>query len=199
MLATVITILAAVLFVGLLVTLLLISIHNRLVRLRTRCETAFAQLQVHMSQRYALIAPLIEAATGSPHLSAQTLHAVAVACHSASDAEQSVTRHPGDRHVMRQLIGAEAVFDEALGQWKSIVTAHATLPDDVQVIALQKELDSTNSRISFARAAYDDFAAHYHAGCQQFPASWVAKQLGFGGTERFQDARHSPLQDDQKP
>ena len=186
MFATLIAILATLLFLGLLFTILAISIHNRLVWLHRRCENAVAQLDVHMKRRYELITQLVSQVDGCSGRAQEVLDSLALHCQQAHSAEQLVVAQPPVLHAMSQLIASEAELDNSERELSSLLATLDNPPLDPQFVALQDELRSTHPRILFAREAYNDFAIHYNASRAQFPLRLLASRLGFSQVPLFE-------------
>ena len=71
---------------GIALLLYVLSIYNRLVRLRNRFKNAFAQIEVQLQRRYDLIPNLVETAKGYIKHERETLEAVIQARNQGSRA-----------------------------------------------------------------------------------------------------------------
>ncbi len=176
MLVTVLTVLATVLFLGLLLMIVAISINNRLVGRFQRCESAFAQLKLHMVRRYEVVAQLADGLPSSPDLDHESLAVVRDCCRNAQSAEQAGTDTLRDEPAVERLLVADVELDRALRRlWRS----DRDSPVDSETRALRAEFNSAESRIVFAREAYNEFAARFNASYQRFPTRLLAGKLGY--------------------
>ena len=133
-----------------------IAIYRSLVALRHRFMNAFAQLHVQLNRRYELIAHL------------DTFEAVMAARGSALNAVQRAAAMPGNPAAMQALAQAEGGLARALLEIRSTE----------KVRALQEELASTDTKIAFARQAYNDSVMQYNTYRQSFPPVFFANMLG---------------------
>jgi LemA protein len=176
--SVIITLLVLVGF-GLLLALVLMGIYNGLVVARNRFKNAFAQIDVQLKRRYDLIPNLVEAVKGYMGHERETLDAVIRARNSASAAEQKVAANPSDPTAMGELNQAESQLGGTLGRLFALSEAYPDLKANQNMLALQEELTSTESKIGFARQAFNDAAATYNIRREVFPAVTVAGMFGF--------------------
>ena len=76
------------------VLLYAMGVYNKLVKLRERCQNAFAQIDVQLKRRYDLIPNLVETAKGYMDHEKETLEAVLQARASATQAQINVNGDP---------------------------------------------------------------------------------------------------------
>ena len=79
-----------------------ISIYNRLVRLRNRYLNAYSQIDVQLKRRYELIPNLVDIAKGYLKHERETLDAVISARNTAASAGQAAASNPGDADAVKQ-------------------------------------------------------------------------------------------------
>ncbi len=169
-----------VLVVGLLLLIFwLVSIYNRLVRLRNRFKNAFAQIDVQLKRRYDLIPNLVETAKRYLAHEKETLEAVTQARNVAMGAIRQVASNPSDRGAMQALLGAEGVLTGALGRLLAVAERYPDLKANQTMAQLMEELTSTENKIAFARQAYNDAVMGYNTARETFPAVLVAGVFGF--------------------
>ncbi len=94
----------------------LISIYNRLVRLRNRFKNAFSQIDVQLKRRYDLIPNLVETAKGYLAHERETLEAVITARNSAMQGLSAASSDPANAEAIKKLGQAESQLSGALGR-----------------------------------------------------------------------------------
>ncbi|WP_119155904.1 LemA family protein [Caldimonas tepidiphila] len=156
-----------------------VGAYNRLVRLRSRIDEAFAQLDVPLKRRYELIANLVETARQHVEHERETLEAVLAARDQASVAAD----HARARPTRAAALGALTVAEQALGNSLERLTAMAEnypeLKADETLSRLGEELSGTEGRIAFARQAFNGAVQDYNAAAQQFPTRLLSRVFGF--------------------
>lgn len=138
-----------------------IAIYKSLVALRNRFMNAFAQLHVQLNRRYELIARL------------DTFEAVMAARANALNAVQRAAAMPGNPAAMQALAQAEGALARAL----------AEIGSNEKVGALQEELVAAETKIGFARQAYNDSVMQYNTRRESFPDNIFAGMFGFTAAE----------------
>lgn len=179
---------AVVIFIGLLVVLVLmtIGIYNRLVTLRNRFKNAFAQIDVQLKRRYDLIPNLVEVAKGYLKHERETLEAVIKARNQAVTAGTRAAANPGDPAAMQALIGAEAGLTGTLGRLFALAEAYPDLKANQNMMQLTEEMTSTENKVSFARQAYNDSVMGYNTARETFPNVIFAGMFGFLPAQLFE-------------
>jgi LemA protein len=156
---------AAVVLVLLAVPALVgLASHNRLVALDQRCETAFADVDVHLKHRQNLIPGLVETVRGFANHESDILLGVtqaraealrAVAPEMRLEAEKNLTQN------INALIGMAERYPElkASGHFSE----------------LRRELIDAENRITASRRFYNLAVGEYDATLRQFPGSFIAR------------------------
>ena len=165
---------------------LAVGIYNRLVSLRNRYRTAFAQIDVQLQRRYDLIPNLVESVKGYLQHERGTLEAVVQARGNAVSAAQRAAAAPGDAGAMQGLAQAEGALGGALGRLLAVFEAYPDLKANQSIMVLQEELSSTENKIAFARQAYNDSVMQYNTRRESFPDNVFAGMFGFGAAELLQ-------------
>ncbi len=169
-----------------LIGLFVVSIYNRLVRLRNRFKNAFSQIDVQLMRRYDLIPNLVETAKGYMQHERETLEAVIAARAGAVSQLKSASADPTDAAAMKGLAGAEAALGGALGRLLAVVERYPDLKANQNMMQLTEELTSTENKVAFARQAYNDSVLSYNDARETFPNSLVAGSFGFREAELFE-------------
>ena len=169
-----------------LVGFFFISGYNRLVKLRERYRNAFAQIDVQLKRRYDLIPNLVEIAKGYMKHERETLEAVIQARNQASQAEKKAAANPGDPAAMKGLVGAEAALTGTMGRFFALSEAYPDLKANQNMLSLQEELSSTESRVAFARQSFNDAVMQYNTTRETVPTNIVANAFNFQRAEFFE-------------
>lgn len=170
----IIIIIAVVLFVY------LISIYNKLVRLKNQFENAFAQIEVQLKRRYDLIPNLVETAKAYLKHESGTLEAVTQARNQAAAALPKAAQDPRNANAMHELGGAESALGSALGRLNVVMEAYPELKANENMMQVSEELTSTENRVAFARQAFNDAVMSYNTYRQSFPPVAFASFFGHG-------------------
>lgn len=176
---------ASWIILGLIAVLVIyvIAIYNGLVALRNRVKNAFSQIDVQLQRRYDLIPNLVETAKAYIKHERETLEAVINARKQAQAAASRAEQDPTDAAAIRELGGAESLLGAAMGRFFALAEAYPDLKANQNMMQLTEELSSTESRIAFARQAYNDAVMTYNTKCESFPGNLVAGKFGFKQAE----------------
>ncbi len=169
-----------------LLALFVVGKYNSLVTLRNRYRNGFSQIDVQLKRRYDLIPNLVEIAKGYLQHERETLEAVVSARNSAYSAGAKAAANPGEPKAMRDLTGAEAGLNGALGRLFAVAEAYPDLKANQNMLQLSEELTSTENKVSFARQAYNDAVMAYNTQREVFPANIIANMFNFAAAELFQ-------------
>jgi len=186
LLASASTLVVILVVVALLVLpiLLLIGLYNGLVQLRNRYKNAFAQIDVQLKRRYDLIPNLVESAKAFMTHERETLEAVIQARNMASSAREHAAA--GDAGAIQQLASAEAGLGGALGRLFALSEAYPELRSNQNMLQLQEELTSTESKVAFARQSYNDAVMHFNNKIEMFPSNFIAGMFHFVPATSFE-------------
>lgn len=156
----------------------LISIYNKLVRLKNQFENAFAQIEVQLKRRYDLIPNLVETAKAYLSHERETLEAVTQARNQAAEALPKAAQDPRNATAMQELGGAETALGSALGRLNVVMEAYPELKANENMMQVSEELTSTENRVAFARQAFNDAVMSYNTYRQSFPPVVFASFFG---------------------
>jgi len=167
----------ALIILGIVVLLVLyvISLYNKLVKLRNRIENAWAQIDVQLKRRWDLIPNLVETVKGYAAHESETLEAVIAARNAATTAAG-----PAEQAANENLLTG------ALRQLFAVSEAYPDLKANQNFLELQEELTATEGRIAYARQHYNDQVTRYNTGIETFPAVIIAGMLRFTQREYFE-------------
>ena len=178
------TIIALVALVAVAV-MFVVGIYNKLVALRNRFKTAFAQIDVQLKRRYDLIPNLVEVAKGYLKHERETLEAVIAARNTALAASKAAAANPADAGAMKGLVGAEGGLAGAMSRLMVVVEQYPDLKASQNMMQLTEELTSTENKVSFARQSYNDAVMAYNTQREVFPSNLVAGPFNFTAAELF--------------
>lgn len=143
-------------------------VYNRLVRLRNRCEQAWADIDVYATRRHELIPNLVETvrayAAHERELFVEVTRARSAGVAARTAAEQA---------------GAEQQVEAALDRLFAVAEAYPQLRADERFRALADELVATENKLAFSRQLYNDTVTAYQTATQSFPGLLLAGPLGF--------------------
>tara|TARA_R110002096_G_scaffold233086_11_gene423120 strand:+ start:11391 stop:11987 length:597 start_codon:yes stop_codon:yes gene_type:complete len=193
---------------GLIIVLLIIAIpviavifviglYNGLVKLRNRYKNAFAQIDVQLKRRYDLIPNLVETAKSYMQHERETLEAVIQARNSASSAREQAAADPGNPSAMSELASADSGLGGTLGRLFALSEGYPDLRSNQNMLQLQEELTSTESKVAFARQAYNDAVMNFNNKLEMFPSNLIAGMFKFVPATMFEvsdESERNPVQ-----
>jgi LemA protein len=148
---------------------------NRLVALRNRVDSAWAQIDVQLKRRHDLIPNLVETVKGYAAHERETLECVVQARNIA---------------VAAQGPQAQAQAEDALsGTLKTlfaVTEAYPELKANQNFLQLQEELTSTEDRIAYARQFFNDSVQKLNTTIETFPSMFFAGPAKATRREYFQ-------------
>lgn len=179
-----IIIIAVVAVVG----LLLISIYNRLVKLRNNRENAFADIDVQLKQRHDSIPQLVQAVKGYMKHEEKVLTNITAARSGAINAG-----------TISEKITAENQLSSALQGLNIAVEAYPDLKANTNFMQLQDEISDIENKLSAVRRYFNSATKELNNAVQTFPSNLIAGMFGFYKEDMFDlgDAQREQL--DQAP
>jgi LemA protein len=160
--------LIVLLAVILLLALAVVVIYNRLVRLRNRCENAWAQVDVQLKRRYDLIPNLVETVKGYASHERATFDEVTRARTAAQQAQG-----------VEEQAQAENVLTAALGRLFAVAEAYPELRATENFQQLQAQLAEVEQNIVISRQVYNDAVLSYENALETVPTNIVAGLFNF--------------------
>ena len=116
----------------------------------------------------------------------RSLNEVIEARNKAVTAGQAASTNPGDPNAMANLNKAEGQLNGALGRLFALSEAYPDLKANTNFLALQEELQNTESRVAYARQFYNDAVERYNNTTQSFPGVIFARGFNFADREYFE-------------
>ncbi len=165
-----------------IIGLLMVSTYNRLVKLRERVRSSFAQIDVQLERRHDLIPNLVETVKGYLKHERETLEAVVNARAAATQARIEVSGDPENLEAMGRMAASEGALSGALGRLLAVAEAYPDLKANQNMAQLSEELTTTENKIAFSRQNYNDQVNSYQAYKASFPPALLANSFGFHDT-----------------
>ena len=153
----------------------LVSVYNRLVRLKVRCEDAWASIDVQLKRRYDLIPNLVETVKAYASHERETFEAVVEARQAGIDAG-----------TVEEQAQAENMISGALRQLFALSEAYPDLKANKNFLELQENLTEIEDQIQLARRYYNGTARNYNIRVQSFPSLIIAKLFKFEPADYFE-------------
>jgi LemA protein len=145
-----------------------ISIYNKLVRLRNNRENAFADIDVQLKQRHDLIPQLVETVKGYAKHEKTTLENVINLRNAATRAT-----------TIDDKIVAENQLSSALAGLKVTLEAYPDLKANQNFLQLQGEISDVENKLSAVRRFFNSATKELNTAIQVFPAVIFAGMFGF--------------------
>lgn len=157
-------------FLGVIVLLIfwVISLYNRLVKLRNNREQAFADVDVQLRQRHDMIPQLVEAVKGYMQHERSVLTEITEARAAAMKAG-----------TINEKIVAEQRLTSALDGLRVAVEAYPDLKASQNFLDLQNEISDIENKIAAARRFFNSATKELNVATEVFPSNIVASLFGF--------------------
>ena len=158
-----------------LLVLIVVGMYNKLVRLRNRCENAWAQVDVQLRKRYDLIPNLVESVKG-------------YAAHERgvfAEVTEARTRAQQAQGVQEQA-QAENALTAAIGRLFAVAEAYPELRATENFQQLQAQLTEVEGDIAVSRQVYNDTVLTYDTALETVPTSIIAGIFNFRTREYFE-------------
>lgn len=155
-----------ILIVVVLLALWLISIYNRLVKLRNNRENAFANIDVQLKQRHDLVPQLVATVKGYATHERELLEKVTEARAQAMGAT-----------TMDDKIAAENSLTAALSGLKVSLEAYPDLKANQNFLQLQNELADIENKLAAVRRFFNSATRELNNAVQTFPSNLIAGML----------------------
>ncbi len=160
------------------VVLWVVGAYNRLVRLRTRAEGAWADIDVQLKRRHNLVDNLIETVKGYMQHERSTLEAVVQARSQATAAR--------DQGSAKQAGVAESLLGQQIRQLFALAEAYPDLKASTGFQNLHQSLEQLESDIQNARRYYNAVVRDLNTRVQSVPDVFVARLFNFLEREFFE-------------
>ncbi|HWI86675.1 MAG TPA: LemA family protein [Sphingomonas sp.] len=162
--------------VVLVVLVYAVALYNRLVRLRALVREGWSGITVQLRRRADLVPNLVATVEG-------------YAAHEKGVLD-AVTAHRSDAIAAQGVDAtarADAQFSGLLGKLVAVAEAYPELKADANFRQLQDELSEIEEQLSGARRYYNATVRDLNTGVQSFPATLIARPMGFHEEESYAD------------
>ncbi len=153
----------------------LIAVYNGLIKLKTRTNEAWSDIDVQLKRRYDLIPNLIDTVKGYATHEKELFERVTEARSNAMNA--GTAEEQGK---------AENMLTDTLKSLFAVAENYPDLKANQNFAKLQDELSDTENKIQAARRFYNGNVRDFNIKLQVFPTNVIAKQLGFEKREFFE-------------
>lgn len=171
-------VLIILLVVAVIIFLLFIALYNQLVGLRNRRESAFANIDVQLRQRYDLVPQLVATVKGYAAHESGVLEKVTELRSQAVNATS-----------IDDKIAAENRFSSALAGLKVSLEAYPDLKANQNFMQLQTELSDIENKLAATRRFFNSTTMELNTAVQAFPSNIIAKMFGFHKEQMFEIPR----------
>jgi len=155
--------------------LMVVSLYNRLVRLRNNREQAFADVDVQLKQRHDLIPQLVDSVKGYMGHERGVLTDITEARTNAMKAT-----------TINEKIEAENKLTTALEGLKVSVEAYPDLKASQNFLDLQNEISDVENKIAAARRFFNSATKELNVATELFPSNLIATLFNFKREPMFE-------------
>lgn len=153
----------------------IISIYNRLVRLRNLVQEAWSSIDVMLKKRHDLIPNLIETVKGYATHEKETLENVTRARTQALSATTVETKETAEKNLSQAMMNLFAVAEQ-----------YPDLKANTNFQQLQSELSAVESDIEKSRRYYNGTVRENNTAVESFPSNVVAGMFSFKKSPFFE-------------
>lgn len=151
--------------------------YNKLVALRNTVDEAFAQISTQLQRRFDLIPNLVSTVKAYAAHEQSTLDAMTKARAAAGRAANSGSG--------ADVAAAEQAFGEARMAVNVVAEAYPDLKASENFLNLQEQLETTENKVAFSRAHFNDSVNEYNTKVQSVPSNVIATLGKFETRDMF--------------
>jgi LemA protein len=164
-----------VIAVGTVAAVAVISLYNKLVRMRNTVRSAWSDIDVQLKKRYDLVPNLVEAVKGyAGH--EQSLFA------KVTEARAQAIKATGPTETTK----AENLLRDSLKSLFAVAEAYPDLKANQNFLQLQTQLKEIEDNIEAARRYYNAVVRDFNTSIEQFPSNLIASQFKFEKNDFFE-------------
>jgi len=152
-----------------------ISIYNRLIKLRTNVSEAWSGIDVQLKKRYDLIPNLLETVKGYASHERETFESVTKARNAAQSAQGVLNQQAAENNLNRSLMNLFAVAEQ-----------YPELKSNTNFLQMQQDLASIEQDIERSRRYYNGSVRDQNILIDSFPSNLVANNFGFQKSAFFE-------------
>jgi LemA protein len=154
---------------------LLVTLYNKLAKLKIRIDEAWSQIDVQLKRRADLIPNLVSTVKGYAQHEKQVFENVT----KARSALMSAT-------TPEEAGKADTMLTGALKSLFAVAEAYPQLRAQENFTNLQDQLSDTEDKVSYARQFYNNSVREFNEKLVVFPSNIIAKMFGFEIAEFFE-------------
>lgn len=158
-----------------LLVMMVVSLYNRLVKLKNNREQAFADVDVQLKQRHDLIPQLVDSVKGYMGHERGVLTEITEARANAMKAT-----------TINDKIVAENKLSTALEGLKVSVEAYPDLKASQNFMELQNEISDVENKIAAARRFFNSATKELNVATELFPSNLIATLFNFKREPMFE-------------
>jgi LemA protein len=162
-------------FLGAALVVYGVWVFNRLISLRTRADNAWSDIDVQLKRRWDLVPRLVETVRGYARHEASTLQETVEARGRALEAQSVNDRGRAESDLARGTV-----------QLVALAESYPDLKADEMFRSLHDDLVEVEDALQSARRYYNAVVRDLNTAMKVFPASLVARGLGFAPYEFFE-------------
>jgi len=160
-----------------LIVVILFSYFNRFAILGNRIDNSLSQIDVQLKRRADLIPNLVVSVKGYMKHETSAIKAV-------TDARKALVSAEG----LEKKVKANNHLESALKTIFALAENYPDLKANINFLELQRELTTTEDKVSYARQYYNDSILSYNNLCKTFPGTIFAGIFGKKAREYLQIA-----------
>ncbi len=164
-----------ILIVAAIIVIAVVSIYNKLVRLRNTMKSSWSDIDVQCKKRYDLVPNLVETVKGYAAHEQSVFEKVTQARSMGMQANS-----PGE------VAKAENVLRDTLKSLFAVAEAYPELKANANFQQLQTQLQELENSIESARRYYNAVVRDYNTMTESFPSNLIASQFKFEKAEFFE-------------
>lgn len=153
----------------------IISIYNKLVKLRNMVKSSWSDIDVQLKKRFDLVPNLVETVKGYASHEKTVFEKVTEARSLAMKANS-----PGE------MAKAENMLRDTLKTLFALAEAYPELKANENFSKLQTQLQELENSIEYARRYYNAVVRDYNILIESFPSNLIASRFNFKQAELFQ-------------
>ena len=158
-----------------ILVIFVISSYNGFIKLKNKCEEAFATMDVYLKKRYDLIPNLVETVKGYAAHEKETLEKVIAARNAAQGAQ-----------TIEDKIAGENALQGTLKSLFAVAEGYPELKANTNFLDLQEQLKKIEDDISNARKYYNAVIKEFNTKCEVFPSNIIAGLFHFERKPMFE-------------
>ena len=158
-----------------ILVIFVISSYNGFIKLKNKCEEAFATMDVYIKKRYDLIPNLVETVKGYAAHEKETLEKVIAARNAAQGAS-----------TIEDKIAGENALQGTLKSLFAVAEGYPELKANTNFLDLQEQLKKIEDDIANARKYYNAVIKEFNTKCEVFPSNIIAGLFHFERKPMFE-------------